>query len=78
VKLHLFASASVLVVTVGPSAGSSSSDGFDNSPGGNTTVDVSLMGDSVPAEFQKARTPPGRLGRDRHRTAARLHGDDLA
>ena len=52
-KLRLFAGVSVLVMTAGLSACSSSSDTSDGSSGGGTTIDVWLMRDSVSAAFQK-------------------------
>jgi N,N'-diacetylchitobiose transport system substrate-binding protein len=52
VKLRLFAGVSVLVMTAGLSACSSSSDTSDDSSGGSTTIDVWLMRDSVSAQFQ--------------------------
>ncbi|MGW6906746.1 extracellular solute-binding protein [Streptomyces sp. NPDC054940] len=52
-KLRLFAGVSVLVMTVGLSACSSSSDAPDDSSGGSSTIDVWLMRDSVSAQFQK-------------------------
>ncbi|WP_443053710.1 extracellular solute-binding protein [Streptomyces sp. NBC_00271] len=51
-KLRLFAGVSVLVMTAGLSACSSSSDTSDDSSGGSTTIDVWLMRDSVSAQFQ--------------------------
>ncbi|MEU3619947.1 extracellular solute-binding protein [Streptomyces sp. NPDC006872] len=51
-KLRLFAGVSVLVVTAGLSACSSSSDTSGESSGGSTTIDVWLMRDSVSAAFQ--------------------------
>jgi ABC-type glycerol-3-phosphate transport system substrate-binding protein len=53
VKLRLFAGVSVLVMTVGPSACSSSSDASDDSSGRSSAIDVWLMRDSVSAQFQK-------------------------
>lgn len=52
-KLRLFAGVSVLVMTTGLSACSSSPDTSDDSSGGSTTIDVWLMRDSVSAQFQK-------------------------
>ncbi|SDO82223.1 N,N'-diacetylchitobiose transport system substrate-binding protein [Streptomyces sp. cf386] len=52
-KLRSFAGVSVLVMTVGLSACSSSSDAPDDSSGGSSTIDVWLMRDSVSAQFQK-------------------------
>ncbi|MFD3374623.1 MULTISPECIES: extracellular solute-binding protein [unclassified Streptomyces] len=52
-KLRLFAGVSVLVMTAGLSACSSSSDDSDGSSGGSTAIDVWLMRDSVSAEFQQ-------------------------
>ncbi|WP_456316444.1 extracellular solute-binding protein [Streptomyces mirabilis] len=52
-KLRLFAGVSVLVMTAGLSACSSSSDTSDDISGGSTTIDVWLMRDSVSAQFQK-------------------------
>ncbi|WP_455680851.1 extracellular solute-binding protein [Streptomyces mirabilis] len=52
-KLRLFAGVSVLVMTAGLSACSSSSDTSDDGSGGSTTIDVWLMRDSVSAQFQK-------------------------
>ncbi|MER6957810.1 extracellular solute-binding protein [Streptomyces sp. NPDC000618] len=51
-KLRLFAGVSVLVVTAGLSACSSSSDTSGEGSGGSTTIDVWLMRDSVSAAFQ--------------------------
>ncbi|SOE79442.1 carbohydrate ABC transporter substrate-binding protein, CUT1 family [Streptomyces sp. OV198] len=51
-KLRLFAGVSVLVMTAGLSACSSSSDTSDDSSGRSTTIDVWLMRDSVSAQFQ--------------------------
>ncbi|MGW1784655.1 extracellular solute-binding protein [Streptomyces sp. NPDC002143] len=51
-KLRLFAGVSVLVVTAGLSACSSSSDTSGESSGGSTAIDVWLMRDSVSAAFQ--------------------------
>jgi N,N'-diacetylchitobiose transport system substrate-binding protein len=53
VKLRLFAGVSVLVMTAGLSACSSSSDPSDDSSGKSTTIDVWLMRDSVSDRFQK-------------------------
>ncbi|MFE9067210.1 extracellular solute-binding protein [Streptomyces violaceusniger] len=52
-KLRLFAGVSVLVMTAGLSACSSSSDASGGSSGGSTAIDVWLMRDSVSAQFQK-------------------------
>ncbi|WP_326724763.1 MULTISPECIES: extracellular solute-binding protein [unclassified Streptomyces] len=53
-KLRLLAGLSVLLMTAGLSACSSSSDTSDGaSAGGKTTIDVWLMRDSVSAQFQK-------------------------
>ncbi|MCX4406499.1 MULTISPECIES: extracellular solute-binding protein [unclassified Streptomyces] len=52
-KLRLFAGVSVLVMTAGLSACSSSSDASDDSSGKSTTIDVWLMRDSVSDRFQK-------------------------
>ncbi|MHB9856689.1 hypothetical protein [Streptomyces sp. YIM S03343] len=52
-NLRLFAGVSVLVVTCGLSACSSSSGDFDDSSDGNTTTDVRRTRHSVLAEFQK-------------------------
>ncbi|MEV6130971.1 extracellular solute-binding protein [Streptomyces violaceusniger] len=52
-KLRLFAGVSVLVMTAGLSACSSSSDASGGSSGGSTDIDVWLMRDSVSAQFQK-------------------------
>jgi len=52
VKLRLFAGVSVLAMTAGLSACSSSSDASDDSSGGSTTIDVWLMRDSVSDQFQ--------------------------
>lgn len=53
-KLRLLAGMSVLLMTAGLSACSSSSDTSDGaSAGGKTTIDVWLMRDSVSAQFQK-------------------------
>ena len=52
-KLRLFAGVSVLVVTAGLSACSSSSDDSGPGSGGSTTIDVWLMRDSVSDRFQK-------------------------
>ncbi|MFD3925225.1 extracellular solute-binding protein [Streptomyces sp. NPDC058614] len=53
-KLRLLAGMSVLMMTAGLSACSSSSDTSDGaSAGGKTTIDVWLMRDSVSAQFQK-------------------------
>ena len=53
-KLRFFAGVSVLVMTAGLSACSSSSDTADSGSGsgGSTTIDVWLMRDSVSAQFQ--------------------------
>ncbi|WP_327399928.1 extracellular solute-binding protein [Streptomyces sp. NBC_01288] len=51
-KFRFFAGVSVLVLTAGLSACSSSSDSSGTSSGGNTTIDVWLMRDSVSARFQ--------------------------
>ncbi|MEV6543773.1 extracellular solute-binding protein [Streptomyces sp. NPDC051665] len=51
-KFRFFAGVSVLVLTAGLSACSSSSDSSGTGSGGSTTIDVWLMRDSVSAQFQ--------------------------